>query len=76
MQEAFTSIFTIGWLRRELTGRKLGRCDFSLLNIVNYSMDNLPSGERYLYQLFSLIEVGYLTVINPQGEEFNFGDKD
>lgn len=36
-------------------------------------MDNLPSGERYLYDLFSLIEEGYLTVINPQGKEFNFG---
>ncbi len=38
-------------------------------------MENLPSGERYLYQLFSLIEVGYLKVTNPQGREFNFGDK-
>ena len=38
-------------------------------------MDNLPNGERYLYQLFSLIEVGYLKVINPQGHEFGFGDK-
>ena len=38
-------------------------------------MDNLPSGERYLYQLFSLIKVGHLKVTNPQGQEFNFGDK-
>jgi cyclopropane-fatty-acyl-phospholipid synthase len=34
---------------------------------------SLPSGERYLYQLLSLIEKGYLTVVNPQGREFNFG---
>ncbi len=39
-------------------------------------MENLPSGERYLYQLFSLISVGHLKVINPQGQEFNFGDKE
>ena len=38
-------------------------------------MDNLPSGERYLYQLFSLIKVGHLKVTNPQGQEFNFGDQ-
>ncbi|WP_009634338.1 class I SAM-dependent methyltransferase [Synechocystis sp. PCC 7509] len=38
-------------------------------------MQNLPSGERYLYQLFSLIKVGYLKVTNPQGQEFNFGDR-
>ncbi len=38
-------------------------------------MDNLPSGERYLYQLFSLIKVGHLKVTNPQGQEFDFGDK-
>jgi cyclopropane-fatty-acyl-phospholipid synthase len=36
-------------------------------------MNNLPSGERYLYQLFELIEEGYLTVINPQGAKFHFG---
>ncbi|MBW4658738.1 MAG: class I SAM-dependent methyltransferase [Drouetiella hepatica Uher 2000/2452] len=35
--------------------------------------NNLPSGELYLYQLLSLIETGYLTVVNPQGKEFNFG---
>lgn len=33
----------------------------------------LPSGEQYLYQLFSLIEVGDLTVVNPNGEAFQFG---
>jgi cyclopropane-fatty-acyl-phospholipid synthase len=33
----------------------------------------LPAGERYLYQLFSLIEVGDLTVTNPQGKVFHFG---
>ncbi|MGI0484266.1 class I SAM-dependent methyltransferase [Pantanalinema rosaneae CENA516] len=34
---------------------------------------HLPAGERYLYQLFSLIEVGDLTVTNPQGKVFHFG---
>ncbi len=33
----------------------------------------LPSGERYLYKLFSLIDAGDLTVINPDGESFQFG---
>lgn len=33
----------------------------------------LPSGERYLYELFSLIEEGDLTVVNPNGEVFQFG---
>jgi cyclopropane-fatty-acyl-phospholipid synthase len=33
----------------------------------------LPAGERYLYQLLSLIEVGDLTVTNPQGKVFHFG---
>ncbi|MDF5722411.1 MAG: class I SAM-dependent methyltransferase [Rhizonema sp. PD37] len=36
---------------------------------------NLPDGERYLYQLFSLIEAGNLTVTNPEGRVFNFGEK-
>ncbi|HEY9639471.1 MAG TPA: class I SAM-dependent methyltransferase [Coleofasciculaceae cyanobacterium] len=36
-------------------------------------MNHLPSGERYLYQLLSLIEEGHLTVINPQGKKFDFG---
>lgn len=36
-------------------------------------LQNLPSGERYLYQLFSLIETRDLTVSNPQGETFQFG---
>ncbi len=36
-------------------------------------MNHLPSGERYLYQLFSLIETGHLTVTNPDGKEFTFG---
>lgn len=39
-------------------------------------MNHLPSGERYLYQLFSLITEGHLTVVNPQGKESTFGDKD
>jgi len=33
----------------------------------------LPSGERYLYELLSLIKTGDLTVINPSGEAFQFG---
>lgn len=33
----------------------------------------LPAGERYLYQLFSLIEVEDLTVTNPEGKVFHFG---
>ena len=36
-------------------------------------ISRLPSGERYLYQLFSLIKEGNLTVINPQGKIFHFG---
>lgn len=36
-------------------------------------LHQLPAGERYLYQLFSLIEVGDLTVTNPQGNVFHFG---
>lgn len=36
-------------------------------------ISNLPSGERYLYQLFSLIETGDLTVTNPEGKAFHFG---
>lgn len=38
------------------------------------SKDNLPVGERYLYQLFSLIETGALTVINPENKVFYFGN--
>ena len=37
------------------------------------SISHLPAGERYLYQLFSLIEIGDLTVTNPRGEVFHFG---
>lgn len=37
------------------------------------ALQNLPSGERYLYQLFSFIEDGDLTVVNPSGKEFQFG---
>lgn len=36
-------------------------------------ISNLPAGERYLYQLFSLIEAGDLTVTNPKGNVFHFG---
>lgn len=36
----------------------------------------LPAGERYLYQLFSLIDVGNLTVVNPTGDVFQFGQSD
>jgi cyclopropane-fatty-acyl-phospholipid synthase len=34
----------------------------------------LPSGERYLYQLFSNISQGNLTVTNPEGQVFHFGN--
>ncbi|MBH8577586.1 class I SAM-dependent methyltransferase [Nostocaceae cyanobacterium CENA369] len=37
---------------------------------------NLPNGERYLYELFSLIETGNLTVTNPEGKVFHFGKAD
>ncbi|PSB13176.1 methyltransferase [filamentous cyanobacterium CCP2] len=40
---------------------------------VKKSISHLPAGERYLYQLFSLIETGDLTVTNPRGEVFHFG---
>lgn len=48
------------------------------LNVGNASdptdhISDLPSGERYLYQLFSLIEVGDLTVTDPEGNVFHFG---
>ena len=36
-------------------------------------ISHLPGGERYLYQLFSLIEAGDLTVTNPNGDVFHFG---
>jgi cyclopropane-fatty-acyl-phospholipid synthase len=36
-------------------------------------INNLPMAERYLYQLFSLIETGDLTVTNPEGKVFHFG---
>jgi cyclopropane-fatty-acyl-phospholipid synthase len=39
----------------------------------NRALDHLPRAERYLYQLFSLIGTGHLTVINPEGQEFHFG---
>ncbi|MEM9947527.1 MAG: class I SAM-dependent methyltransferase [Cyanobacteria bacterium P01_D01_bin.36] len=39
----------------------------------------LSREEKYLYQLLSLIDEdgqdGHLTIINPQGKEFQFGDK-
>jgi cyclopropane-fatty-acyl-phospholipid synthase len=37
------------------------------------SISGLPAGERYLYQLFSLIETADLTVTNPDGKAFHFG---
>ncbi|MFM7423631.1 MAG: class I SAM-dependent methyltransferase [Elainella sp.] len=40
----------------------------------NSHLLKLPGGERYLYQLFSLIETGNLTVTNPDGKAFHFGD--
>ncbi|MDJ0774662.1 MAG: cyclopropane-fatty-acyl-phospholipid synthase family protein [Mastigocoleus sp. MO_167.B18] len=39
-------------------------------------ISHLPTGERYLYQLFSLIKEGNLTVINPAGKVFHFGRTD
>jgi len=39
-------------------------------------LNRLPSGERYLYQLLSLIDNGNLTVTNPTGEVFQFGPVD
>ncbi|MGB3612609.1 MAG: class I SAM-dependent methyltransferase, partial [Elainellaceae cyanobacterium] len=36
-------------------------------------LQQLPSGERYLYELFSLIEAGDLAIVNPDGERFQFG---
>ncbi len=38
-------------------------------------LSKLPSGERYLYQLFTLIKEGNLTVINPSGTAFHFGEE-
>ena len=38
-------------------------------------VSGLPSGERYLYQLFTLIKQGNLTVINPSGTAFHFGEE-
>ncbi len=38
-------------------------------------ISKLPSGERYLYQLFTLIKQGNLTVINPDGKVFHFGEE-
>ena len=38
-------------------------------------LSKLPSGERYLYQLFTLIKKGNLTVINPSGTAFHFGEE-
>ncbi len=38
-------------------------------------ISKLPSGERYLYQLFSLIKEGNLTVVNPSGRVFHFGEE-
>jgi cyclopropane-fatty-acyl-phospholipid synthase len=37
------------------------------------NFDRLPSGERYLYQLFSRIETEDLSVTNPAGKVFHFG---
>ncbi|MEM9004442.1 MAG: class I SAM-dependent methyltransferase [Cyanobacteria bacterium P01_F01_bin.86] len=46
--------------------------DRSLSNLAD-CIHQLPIGERYLYQLFSLIEIGDLTVTNPDGKVFHFG---
>lgn len=39
-------------------------------------INELPAGERYLYQLFSLIETTNLIVTNPEGNVFQFGKAD
>ena len=39
-------------------------------------MKHLPSAERYLYELFSAIEDGYLKVTNPEGQVFTFGNSE
>ncbi len=39
------------------------------------TISRLPSGERYLYRLFSFIKEGNLTVINPSGQVFHFGEE-
>ncbi|MBE9033166.1 class I SAM-dependent methyltransferase [filamentous cyanobacterium LEGE 11480] len=39
----------------------------------NKRIQTLPSGERYLYKLLTMIDSGDLTVINPDGESFQFG---
>lgn len=41
----------------------------------NSITSGLPSGERYLYQLFTLIKEGNLTVVNPNGQAFHFGEE-
>ena len=38
-------------------------------------LSKLPSVERYLYKLFTLIKQGNLTVINPSGTAFHFGEE-
>lgn len=45
-------------------------------NFLADCIHELPVGERYLYQLFSLIEVGDLTVTNPEGNVFHLGQVD
>jgi cyclopropane-fatty-acyl-phospholipid synthase len=54
----------------QLSNRMLS--DEHIANLADCSHE-LPAGERYLYQLFSLIEVGDLTVTNPEGKVFHFG---
>ena len=38
-------------------------------------ISKLPSGERYLYQLFTLIKQGNQTDINQDGKTFHFGEE-
>jgi cyclopropane-fatty-acyl-phospholipid synthase len=42
----------------------------------NSIISKLPSGERYLYRLFSFIEAGNLTVTNSAGKVFHFGNSE
>lgn len=53
------------------TQEKIAPSNQNWSNIIS----GLPSGERYLYQLFTLIKQGNLTVINPSGKAFHFGEE-
>jgi cyclopropane-fatty-acyl-phospholipid synthase len=50
-----------------------GDLDLSNASRLAASIRRLSAGERYLYELFSLIAGGDLTVTNPEGRVFHFG---